>query len=84
MRDLQGDEEEVSGQRMALLNRMELRGSACTDERFGFILPEGGLRIIRMEDVPQPILKPQIIDVEWEVDLKEVPFEDSIPLFDLD
>lgn len=84
LRGLQGDEEEVSGQRMALLNRMELRGSACTDERFGFILPEGGLRIIRMEDVPQPILKPQIIDVEWEVDLKEVPFEDSIPLFDLD
>ena len=81
---LHGNEEEVSGQRRALLNRMELRGSACVDERFGFILPDGGLRIIRMEDVPQPILKPQIIDVEWKVDLKEAPFEDSIPLFNLD
>jgi hypothetical protein len=75
----QGSIEEIEAQKNILFNRIELRGAACKDNRFGFILPNGGLRMIRMRDVPKPVLSTEITEVEWKVNLKESPFMDSIP-----
>lgn len=81
---LQGSTEEIKAQRNALFNRIELRGIACKDDRFGFVLPEGGLRMIRMGDVPKPEISEEITEVEWKVDLTDAPFEDSIGPLSLD
>lgn len=78
----EGSEGEVSNLTRAFHNRLEMRGAACFDDSLNLILPEGGLRMIRMADVPKPGLQPEILDVEWTVDLSEIEFIDSIPLLE--
>jgi hypothetical protein len=76
----QGNSDEIESQKKSLYNRIELRGPACIDERFAFILPEGGLRMIRMENIPKPEISEEITKVEWKVNLEKTLFDNSIDI----
>ena len=81
---LRGNDEQVSDMKEVLFSRMKLRGPECKDDRYRFILPDNGLRMIKMEDVPKPTLRSEITDVEWKVEVGAIDFQDSIEMFDSD
>lgn len=76
----QGDEEGRAAQIRALHSKLEIRGHCCYDERFSFILPEGGIRIIDMAEVPKPSAPPDVTQVEWSANLERAPHVQGHPL----
>ncbi len=66
-----GSEEEVKDYLSLLVNKLELRGRGCLDDRFCFASTSTSLRLIDMSDVPKPILEGGVVDVEWTADLSQ-------------
>ena len=66
-----GSEEEVNDYLSLLVNKLELRGSGCLDDRFYFASTSTSLRLIDMSDVPKPILEEGVVEVEWTADVSQ-------------
>ena len=66
-----GSEEEVRDYLSLLVNKLELRGRGCLDDRFCFASTSTFLRLIDMSDVPKPILEGGVMEVEWTTDVSQ-------------
>ena len=75
-----GDENERAGQMRTLHSKLEMRGQCCYDERFSFILPDGGIKLFEMGAVPRPSAPADVSDMEWTANLENVEPTDGHPL----
>ena len=67
-----GDETQLASLARTLHSKLEARGACCYDDRFHFVMPDGGLRTYEMGSVPKPTVPSDVAEVEWVADLVNV------------
>ena len=60
-----------------LKERTQLRGQACTDDRYFFFTGDPSLRLIDMDDVPRPTVQDNVSEVEWVADVSMTVYESA-------
>ncbi len=70
-----GSDDEQDEYLRKLKERVQLRGHACTDDRYFFFTGDRSLRLIVMDDVPRPTVQDNISEVEWVADVSMVDYE---------
>jgi len=70
-----GSIDEISNLKRTFHSKLDMRGKCCYDDNYHFLLPDEGIRMINMSDVPKPVVSHEITDVEWKVNLVNTEFK---------